>query len=164
MKEKKFGKGVFFKVKTADSTSCVHCKIITPQVISDDPFVDGCSLVYLYSGNICDNMTVVQHTPNSLFSMKMIYLKEGIPRDLAYIGTEPVFEWELNIDIGIKSVLRGEWIASDQIQEYQNDHIIAQLEKGYIAIPFYDVNNVRLNHIPHIQLEEVCTTINGLLK
>ena len=161
---RKFGKGVFFEVKTADSTSCVHCKIITPQVISDDQFVDGCSLVYLYSGNICGNMTVVQHTPNSLFSMKMIYLKERIPRKLTYIGTEPVFKWELNMDIGIRSVSRGEWITSDQIQEYQNDHLIARLDKGYLAIPFYDVNNVRLDHIPHIQLDEVCTTVRGLLK
>lgn len=164
MNGNKFRKGAFFEIKSSDGSKKAHCKIIIPEIKSEDVFVNGCSLVYIYPEKRTDNMSVIFHTLAALASMKIIYLKEKIPRVLKYIGTEPVFEQELNLDVGIKSGSRGEWIEPPQIQAYEKDHLIVKTEKGYIAVPFYDVNNERLDHIPEIQLEEGYTTVSGLIK
>ncbi|MBP0956914.1 MAG: hypothetical protein J5997_06045 [Oscillospiraceae bacterium] len=155
--------GMMLGLKNESLTSnYVHCKVIVPKIISDDEFINGCSLLFLYEGTPQGKR---RHNFSSLISVKLVHFQDGIPKELKYIGDEKVFDWERNLDIGIKSCQNGSWITASEISDLEHNHLILSSDSSqYIAIPFYDVNNVQLDHIPIIQLQDGCTTFTGLLK
>lgn len=154
--------GMVFEVRF--NTIIVHCKIIVSHIISYDVFINGCNLIYLYdvsSGLL--NLNDL-HTFNNLIGIKIVDLAQCNLEAIKFVGRDPINTWEVNMDIGIKSINQGKWIDTHDISGLKHNHEIVKLGDKILAIPFYDMKNEQLNHIPLFQIEEGVTTVSGLLR
>ena len=139
-----------------------HVKLIVPHIISTDVFVDSASLVYLYSGET----SIIKHSFFNLVSICTIHLNSDFYKYFKCIGIEGVNDWERNMDIAYASYKQGVWITKEQISNYKKNHLIISTESNrkYIAIPFFDIYNKQLDHIPIIHLSEGIYSPQGLFK
>lgn len=154
--------GMVFEV--CSENMIVHCKVIVSHIISYDAFVNGCSLVYLYNVSSGSLNTNSLYAFNNLVGINIVDLTQCNSDTIKFVGRAPIKKWEVIMDIGIKSINQGKWIDPYDISELKHDHEIVNLGDKILAIPFYDMKNEQLNHIPLFQLEEGVTTVSGLLK
>lgn len=162
MKINTISDGMLFEINS--NNIIVHCKVIVAQIISYDVFINGCNLVYLYDVYASSLGERKIHNFNNLIGIKIINLEKCDLKAINFLGSEPINKWEANMDIGIRSINYGKWIKKNDISNLEHNHEIVNLGDKILAIPFFDVKNKQLDHIPLFQIEEGVTTIGGLLR
>lgn len=142
-----------------------HCKVICNKIESGVEFINHCALVYIFAPQK-DGLFLI-HNQSSLISVVIFPFDDSLPKEFRLIGNEPVKEWETSLDVGIEGSLFGEFITDDQIDYYKNSHRVVKLQDKKncnIAVPFYDCDFNKLDHIPNIQLQSGYTTKRGIFQ
>ena len=154
--------GDVFYIKPKGIDRFFHCKIIENSIVSEDPFVNNCSLVYLFAPQ--DGLFIT-HSPDSFISAIIFYFNDQLPETFEMIGNEELKKWEKDVDIGIEGKFSAKMIHDTEVYGYTIDHKVIKMRNGdNIAIPFYDCKANILDHVPKIQLPLGYTTERGLFE
>lgn len=140
-----------------------HIKVIVPHVRSNNSFLEGTTLLYVYAPHKSGGS--VMHVKSSFFCIAAYHFYKSLPCEFEFIGSEPVFTWEKEVDIGFSRWAETVKISEYEREVYSQDHDFITSEEGeLLAVPFYDAYNEPIDHVPHIKMNgESYATLRGVL-
>ncbi len=157
--------GDILSIKPANIPHTFHCKVVKADIRSEMHFMNHGSLLYVFAPQRDGSFLI--HDRSSLISVNIFRFDQRLPETFELSGNEPVRAWEKQLDIGIEGSMFGEFVTDAQAAAYADDHRIVKLKDKddcNIAVPFYDCNSNKMDHIPKIQLQSGFTTERGVLR
>ncbi|MBP7187772.1 MAG: hypothetical protein KBA55_13655 [Ruminococcus sp.] len=155
--------GDILVLHTKDIPYDFHFKVIRDYIRSSTLYIDGATLMYVYVPYKKGGS--VMHTRSAFYSVVVFHFDGMLPCQFEYIGSEPVFNWERSVDVGFSR-----WAETVEITEYERelystDHdIITSDSGGLLAVPFFDTDDDRIDHVPKLKMNgEGYATLRGLL-
>ena len=154
--------GDVLALRVRNSRYAFHIKVITEYIKSSSLFVDGASLIYIYVPH--KKGAFVTHTKPSFYGLAALHFDGVLPCEFEFVGNEPVFQWERDIDLGFSRIGDAVEITEYEREIYSVDHDIVRTPDKLFAVPFFDADNQQLDHGPHVKMNgEGYATVYGVL-
>ena len=154
--------GDVLAINVKNSCYAFHIKVITAYIRSTSLFVDGATLIYIYVPHVEGGF--VMHNKSSFYGLAALHFDGLLPCEFEFVGSEPVFGWERNLDFGFSRIGEAVEISEYERELYSKDHDIVQTPYKLFAVPFFDADNNQLEHVPYLKMNgEGYATVGGVL-